>query len=138
MEGAKWGKSKCDFNYKVDLDPAISLMKFRELKATTRKEFIVLGTEKKNHNSSDVTDLVFQYLLVIVALQFSLANGSHIIGNTISPLLNVYRLYGWDEHGCYVNGSIMVTLGLIILGYKILETIGKNVIVVDFQKGFAA
>lgn len=30
-----------------------------------------------------------------------------------------------------------ICLGLITLGYKVMETVGKNVIKLDFYKGFA-
>lgn len=33
-------------------------------------------------------------------------------------------------------GSIAMSLGLLIFGYRVLETLGKRVIVLDYPKGF--
>jgi phosphate/sulfate permease len=34
-------------------------------------------------------------------------------------------------------GGIGISLGLLTLGYKVMETVGKNVIKLDFYKGYA-
>lgn len=35
-------------------------------------------------------------------------------------------------------GSAGIAIGLFILGYKVMETVGKKVIKLDFPKGFSA
>ena len=35
-------------------------------------------------------------------------------------------------------GSVGISLGLLVLGYKVMETVGKNVVKLDFAKGFTA
>jgi PiT family inorganic phosphate transporter len=35
-------------------------------------------------------------------------------------------------------GSSGISLGLLILGYKVMETVGKQVVKLDFAKGFSA
>ena len=38
----------------------------------------------------------------------------------------------------YLIGSIGIALGLLVLGYKVMETVGKKVVKLDFPKGFSA
>ena len=38
----------------------------------------------------------------------------------------------------YLIGSLGIALGLLILGYKVMETVGKHVVKLDFAKGFSA
>jgi len=35
-------------------------------------------------------------------------------------------------------GSVGIALGLLVLGYKVMETVGKQVVKLDFAKGFTA
>ena len=35
-------------------------------------------------------------------------------------------------------GSAGISLGLLVLGFKVMETVGKNVVKLDFAKGFTA
>ena len=35
-------------------------------------------------------------------------------------------------------GSVGIALGLLCLGYKVMETLGKKVVKLDFAKGFTA
>ena len=38
----------------------------------------------------------------------------------------------------YLLGSAGIAIGLFCLGYKVMETVGKKVIKLDFPKGFSA
>lgn len=38
----------------------------------------------------------------------------------------------------YSIGSAGISLGLLILGFKVMETLGKKVVQLDYAKGFAA
>ena len=40
--------------------------------------------------------------------------------------------------GAYTLGSFGIALGLLILGYKVMETLGKQVVKLDYPKGFTA
>lgn len=53
-------------------------------------------------------------------------------------MLNIFGLYGYDKNLVYLVGSITMSLGLMTLGARVLETIGKKVIILDFQKGFCS
>lgn len=81
--------------------------------------------------------IVYRYLNIVVSFQFCIANGVHI-ANAISPLLNVFNVYGYEHNNAYLLGSVGMAIGLFTLGGRVLETIGKKVIVLDFQKAFCA
>jgi phosphate/sulfate permease len=66
-----------------------------------------------------------------------LAHGSNDVANSITPLLVELRVTNHQASFAYWLGGIGISLGLLTLGYKVMETVGKNVIKLDFYKGFA-
>ena len=51
-------------------------------------------------------------------------------------MLNVFKIYDAQLEYAYLMGSISMSLGLFILGHKVLETVGKKVVIMDYYKGF--
>lgn len=45
-------------------------------------------------------------------------------------------MYDISVNYAYLLGGIGMSLGLLIFGGRVLETVGKKVIILDFQKGF--
>ena len=79
----------------------------------------------------------YRYLLIISACLVCLAHGSNDVANAISPLLVELNITGLNKSWAYWMGGIGISLGLLTLGYKVMETVGKNVIKLDFYKGYA-
>jgi phosphate/sulfate permease len=79
---------------------------------------------------------VYRYLMIFAACMVCLAHGSNDVANAISPLLVVLGDEGIETSWAYYLGGAGISLGLLILGYKVMETVGKNVIILDFQKGY--
>jgi PiT family inorganic phosphate transporter len=77
--------------------------------------------------------------MVVAAMLVCLAHGSNDVANAITPLLVVEAAHGrpGSKDGYWV-GSIGIALGLMTLGYKVMETVGKKVIKLNFVKGFCA
>jgi len=71
-------------------------------------------------------------LNILTALQFCIANGSHNVANAITPLLNIFHVYRLNQDYVYLMGSIAMSLGLLLMGWRVLETIGKKVIILDY------
>ena len=67
-----------------------------------------------------------------------MGHGSNDVANSISPLLQVLSDDGDNLEYAYLVGSTGITLGLLVLGYKVMETVGKKVVKLDFAKGFSA
>ena len=78
--------------------------------------------------------------MLLAAMMVCLGHGSNDVANSISPLLMVLdaKLGSDAIKYAYVLGSVGISLGLLILGYKVMETVGKNVVKLDFAKGFTA
>ena len=79
---------------------------------------------------------VYRYLMIFAACMVCLAHGSNDVANAISPLLVVLGDEGIEDSWAYYLGGAGISLGLLTLGYKVMETVGKNVIKLDFQKGY--
>jgi phosphate/sulfate permease len=80
----------------------------------------------------------YRFLLVQAACLVCLAHGSNDVANSITPLLVELKLVRPNNTKfAYWLGGIGISLGLLTLGYKVMETVGKNVIKLDFYKGFA-
>ena len=59
--------------------------------------------EKPSTPTEVATTLIFKYLMIITSLQFCVANGSHNVANAISPLLNIFDLYGFNKDVSLLN-----------------------------------
>ena len=81
---------------------------------------------------------VYRYMMIGAAMMVCLAHGANDVANSISPMLVVFRLHGVSEGKAYLIGSLAIALGLLILGHKVMETVGKKVVKLDFPKGFSA
>lgn len=66
-----------------------------------------------------------------------LAHGSNDVANSITPLLVELTITGKNTKFAYVLGGGGISVGLLTLGFKVMETVGKKVIKLDFYKGFA-
>ena len=77
--------------------------------------------------------------MLVVAMMVCLGHGSNDVANAISPLLEVLSVDDKNHmQVAYIVGSFGIFLGLLLLGNKVMETVGKKVVKLDFVKGFAA
>ena len=76
--------------------------------------------------------------MLLAAMMVCLGHGSDDVANSISPLLTVMQVEGDKIEVAYGLGSAGIALGLLCLGYKVMETVGKKVVKLDFAKGFTA
>jgi len=76
--------------------------------------------------------------MLIAAMMVCVGHGANDVANSISPLLLVLNTEGDSMQIAYVLGSVGIALGLLILGYRVMETVGKKVVKLDFAKGFSA
>ena len=76
--------------------------------------------------------------MLLAAMIVCLGHGSNDVANAISPLLTVLAVDGDNVQAAYLLGSLGIALGLLSLGHKVMETLGKKVIKLDYAKGFTA
>jgi phosphate/sulfate permease len=85
----------------------------------------------------DLEREAYRFLLIISACLVCLAHGSNDVANSIAPLLVVLSLTTENLVWAYWLGGAGIALGLLTLGYKVMVTVGKNVIKLDFYKGYS-
>ena len=76
--------------------------------------------------------------MLLAAMMVCLGHGSNDVANSISPLIIALQSIGGTTRFAYLLGSLGISLGLLILGYRVMETVGKKVVKLDFAKGFTA
>lgn len=84
-----------------------------------------------------IVNFGYRALLVQAACLVCLAHGSNDVANSIAPLLVELGIKDLKTEFAYWLGGIGIAVGLLTLGYKVMETVGKKVIKLDFYKGFA-
>ena len=77
-------------------------------------------------------------LTVLSAFLVCMSHGSNDVANAISPLLVLMDQAGQPRYYSFLIGSAGIALGLLLLGKRVMETVGNDIIVLDFQKGFCA
>lgn len=90
-----------------------------------------------------VTCEAYRYLMIMSAFLVCLSHGSNDVANAISPLIVILKVpFAPDERQAqivaYTTGSLGIAIGLLALGRVVMETVGKDIVILDFQKGFAA
>lgn len=70
--------------------------------------------------------------MVFAACLVCLAHGSNDVANSISPLLLVMQVEEKSNLWAYLLGGSGISLGLLFLGKNVMQTVGKEVIQLDF------
>ena len=116
---------------------------------STGAQSVIDGNKNQNYGLDDFTRrrqtaekiLIYQtyrWLMVMAAMLVCLAHGSNDVANAIAPLIVVSGVYDRNERVPYYLGATGISIGLICLGYKVMETVGKKVVKLDFVKGYCA
>jgi len=102
----------------------------------TRGGFVFDGVEK-----------VFAVLMVFTACAMAFAHGSNDVANAVGPLAAIVSVV--QSGGEIASSSVMpwwilflggtgIVAGLATLGYKVIETVGRNITELTPSRGFAA
>ena len=94
--------------------------------------------EFDEQSKSGVINGVYRYLMLVAAMMVCVSHGSNDVANGISPFIAILSQEGKSVKWAYVDGSLGIALGLLILGWTVMETVGKKVVRLDFAKGFSA
>jgi len=102
------------------------------------------GSRRGKH--SDL-ERVFAVLMVFTACSMAFAHGSNDVANAVGPLAAVVNIVqsggqvmaqsalpGW----VLLVGASGIVLGLVMLGYRVIETVGRNITELTPSRGFAA
>ena len=77
-------------------------------------------------------------MVVCADMLVCLAHGSNDVANAIAPLIVVAQVYDRKDRVPYYLGGSGISMGMILLGYKVMLTVGKKVVKLDYTKGFCA
>lgn len=84
------------------------------------------------------TKEVYRYLVVCADFLVCLSHGSNDVGNAISPLLILMRKDGYNDKISFFLGSMGIAVGLFTMGMNVMKTMGKDIVYLDFMKGFSS
>ena len=103
----------------------------------------------KLHERAEVfdekTEMIFSYLQVFTAIVDSIGHGANDVANSIGPYAAVIGIYNSGAveskedvpEWILAFGGIGITVGLALYGYRIIESIGVELIKVTPSRGFA-
>lgn len=74
----------------------------------------------------------------MAAMLVCLAHGSNDVANAIAPLIVVNTNHDGDKRLPYFIGGISIAFGLLVMGYRVMETVGKKVVKLNFPMAFCA
>ena len=97
-----------------------------------------LLSKKEDDGEEKIIFELYRWLMLVAAMTVCLGHGANDVANSISPLLTVMTVEGNNSSAAYLIGSAGIAFGLLVLGYKVMETVGKNVVKLDFARGFTA
>ncbi len=102
------------------------------------------GKEVRSHFAN--VEKIFAVLMVFTASAMAFAHGSNDVANAVGPMAAVISiaqsgtvmakstLPGW----VLLVGGIGIVIGLATLGYKVMQTVGKNITELTPTRGFSA
>lgn len=81
---------------------------------------------------------VFRYFMVFSDFMACVAHGSNDVANAIAPLIIIMELEGYENKYAFLLGAFGIAFGLLVLGHIVIKVVGKDIVSLDFQKGFTA
>jgi PiT family inorganic phosphate transporter len=89
---------------------------------------------------------VFAVLVVLTACAVAFAHGSNDVANAIGPLATVVQVVREGVAGAkapvepwmLMLGGVGIVVGLSTMGYRVMETVGRNITELTPSRGFAA
>jgi solute carrier family 20 (sodium-dependent phosphate transporter) len=92
------------------------------------------------------TENLFTYLQVFTACLNSFAHGANDVANTISPMSAIIQVYQTGEVKSKAQvekwklafGGAAIVCGLLLYGYKVMQTLGFKLVMMTPSRGFSA
>jgi PiT family inorganic phosphate transporter len=88
---------------------------------------------------------IFRRLQIFTACYVCLAHGANDVANAIGPLAGIYFIYKYHTIATsaevpwflLAGGGLFIALGVFTWGYRVIETIGHKITVLNNTRGFA-
>ena len=106
-------------------------------------KFIMKKTIKKVEEEG--VEEIFRRLQVFTACYVSLAHGANDVANAIGPVAGIYFIYHnkaliqTAEVPMFLlaGGGLFIAIGVFTWGYRVIETVGNKITVLNNSRGFA-
>lgn len=91
------------------------------------------------------TETLFSVLQVLTACFASFAHGANDVANAVAPFAAIFAIYSsgvvtsksdvpvW----ILVTGGVGIVVGLVVWGYRVIETVGQNLVKISPSRGFS-
>lgn len=112
---------------------------------------IILSRTQEDHRANEKfayssVERLFGYMMIFTACAMAFAHGSNDVANAVGPLATVVSIVknGTIEaqtilpQWVLILGGVGIIIGLATYGYKVIATIGKNIMELTPSRGFAA
>ncbi len=80
---------------------------------------------------------VFRYLQVLTACYVAFAHGSNDVANAVGPIVAIIGCKS-TPYWVLVLGGLGIAVGVATWGYRVIETVGKNITELTYTRGFSA
>lgn len=87
---------------------------------------------------SESVEHVFRYLQVLTACYMAFAHGSNDVANATGPIAAIIGYYGEMPAWVLFFGGLGIAVGIATWGYRVIETVGKQITELTFTRGFSA
>lgn len=94
--------------------------------------------EKYMFQQTILTAQVFRCLMIMSDFLVCIAHGSNDVGNAISPCIVLMDIDHQPSWISFFVGGMGIAAGLFIYGERVMITIGKDIIKLDYMKGFSS
>lgn len=103
-------------------------------------------TEGKRSEQINKVEGSFKFLQIFTAGYVAFAHGANDVANSIGPLAGIWSIYKSGIVGLQAEvpywilllGGTGIIIGLAVLGYKVIETIGSKITAMTPSRGFSA
>lgn len=114
---------------------------FLELPEKKEKEVVV---DQYAHSDPPAAAKLFSFLQVLTAVFGSFAHGGNDVSNAIGPLIGLYLIYqdkrisseSATPEWILFYGGVGISVGLWILGRRVIKTIGEDLTKITASSGF--
>jgi PiT family inorganic phosphate transporter len=104
------------------------------------------ASDRKSGNRYGDVERVFGVMVVLTACAVAFAHGSNDVANAIGPLAAVVQVVREGGAGAQapvepwmlIVGGVGIVVGLATMGYRVMDTVGRNITELTPSRGFAA
>ncbi len=91
-----------------------------------------------NRFASESIEHVFRYLQVLTASYMAFAHGSNDVANATGPIAAIMGYSGEVPFWVLFFGGLGIAIGIATWGYRVIETVGKQITELTYTRGFSA